>query len=200
MICYDCKIFRYLRIEELQKSITKETAALETYDQEIERLRNKYGKSDKSDNNEQKSNDNNDNNDNNNNNDNNTTTPGNNKAEASDNNNNNTNDDFEVPREIVVAKEKINELLLNYRGELEIIEQSTQEIWEIESWEDYPSDSSKFCGMEENARRRSWFVIQNINHFGRNGGFDATIQRIGHALCPVPTSDLVNLIRPAAQV
>ena len=85
-------------------------------------------------------------------------------------------------------------------AELKRIRQSVQEKWEIETLNDYPSIASNFCGSEDSARRESWFVVQNIDYFGRIGGFDAIIQRIGHALCPFAISDVVNLIRPVAQV
>ena len=70
---------------------------------------------------------------------------------------------------MIVAERKIKDALDYYKGELEIITETTKETWEIESWKDYPSDASTFCGSDESAKRKSWFVVQNINYFGRIG-------------------------------
>ena len=84
-------------------------------------------------------------------------------------------------------------------AELEKLQQQANEIWEIQSWDDFPNDC-KYAGTNKQAKAKSWFLIQNINFFGRIGGFDTIVQRIGHAQCPLSLQGMVNMLRPVAQV
>eukprot|EP01083_Nonionella_stella_P301761 1037089_1 len=62
-------------------------------------------------------------------------------------------------------------------------------------------DNFKYCGAQnEQSRQHSWFKVSNINYWGDIGGFTTMLKRIAYAKCPMAESDLVNLIRPMAQL
>lgn len=101
-------------------------------------------------------------------------------------------------RAMLVETEKA---VRGYDSELAAMRKDVESIWEIESADDYPIDDFPFCGAQgEHSRDESWFRVQNINYWGNIGGFDVMLKRISHAKCAVAVSDLVNLIRPVAQV
>lgn len=107
-----------------------------------------------------------------------------------------------------VLSDKENEMiaelsaaLTNYDGELKVMLDESVKYYEIASYNDYAIDKYEYCGaLGEKSRDESWFRVQNINYWGKIGGFATILKRISHAKCAVAVSDLVNLIRPVAQV
>ena len=91
--------------------------------------------------------------------------------------------------------------LQSYSTEISIMTDETKKHYSIDKYEDYAIDDYTFCGAKnEKSRTESWFRVQNVNYWGKIGGFDTMLTRISHAKCAVAVSDLVNLIRPVAQV
>ena len=89
----------------------------------------------------------------------------------------------------------------SYETELNLMITESKKYYEIGHYNDYAIDVYQYCGgQNEKSRDESWFRVQNINYWGKIGGFETILKRISHAKCAVAVSDLVNLIRPVAQV
>eukprot|EP01084_Bolivina_argentea_P291227 500511_1 len=83
--------------------------------------------------------------------------------------------------------------------ELKSVDSELNQLYETSLIIGYASDNA-YCGENESAKNISWFRMQNINYFAEIGGFDTIIKRISHTASPIDISDLINLLRPMAQL
>ncbi|ETO37056.1 Ubiquitin carboxyl-terminal hydrolase family protein [Reticulomyxa filosa] len=83
--------------------------------------------------------------------------------------------------------------------ELELLKSQLTTLWEFEDETAYLEDFT-FAGKNPASQSLSWFRLHNINYFGHIGGFDIILERISRSHCPISFNELVNILRPAAQL
>ncbi|ETO14423.1 DUF747 family protein [Reticulomyxa filosa] len=105
----------------------------------------------------------------------------------------------EMKEETSLEMSELDIRIKEFETELKDMLSKLQLLWEFETEQSY-LEEFVFVGKTSACQSASWFRLHNINYFGHIEGFNAILDRIEYGQCPITHNELINIIRPLAQV